>query len=174
MDVYQVINWFYFKKRIRLYSRVNQHWNLPLVHVVGRGGIFVALWLLKYEIIFPKQVWGLTSLLLFLTASSCVWSSSISARKQEVVTKTHYKKKTAQKYSRPLLLTTAERSSSTCRLHKSWLPYILSLINSCLWFSQHSPSSVTASVAPLETFRQRQFSIIVANWKFSPFKILFV
>lgn len=103
--------------------------------------------------IFPKQVQSLTSLLLFLTASSCVWSSSICARKQKVVTKTHYKT-TAYKYSRPSLLTTAERGSSTCGLQKSWLPYILSLINSFLWFSQHSPSSVTASVVPVETLRQ--------------------
>ena len=55
MDVYQGINWFYYKKRIRPYSRI-QNWNLPFVHVVGRGGMFVALWLLsnflKHKIIY--------------------------------------------------------------------------------------------------------------------------
>ena len=109
----------------------------------------VTVWSVKL-FIFPKQVWSLTSFLLFLTASSSVWSSSICARKQEVVTKSHYKK-LAYKHSSPSLLTTAERGSSTCRLQKTWLLYILSLINSFLWFSQQSPSSVTASVVPVQT-----------------------
>lgn len=159
MDVYQVINWFYFKIRIRPYSRIIKKSNLPSVHVVGRGGMFVALWLLsnflKHKIIYFSETGSKPYQFAVIPNSFKLCLELFYLRKKtRGGDKKSLQKNQPINTAAPHCLPPQKEAALPAGCKKPVYRTFFHLSTLFFGFSQQSPSSVTASVVPVETFRQ--------------------